>query len=99
MRELTDSNFAAEVLESSKPVLVEFCTTWCGPCITGMKNLKKFAAETGCKTGKLNLQKNPKMLWEYAPNGLPFYILFISGEPVKRAKGIVNLFDEFESLI
>lgn len=95
MIEITDKTIG----KLQDTILVEFYTSWCGPCKRGVKNLRQFEENTGCKTGKVDFQKNPKLLNMYTSNGLPLYILFIDGKPTKRKVGIVDLEKEFGALL
>lgn len=96
MIELTDKTFTQEVEDYPGLFLVEFYASWCGKCTQGLKNLAEWEKKTGYKTGKVDLQRNHRLLNEYMSNGLPLYVLFLAGEPQKRKIGITDLLKEFE---
>ena len=92
---LTDENFQREVAESKGNCLVEFYASWCSLCRKGLNDLSEFERQTGCRTGKADLQKNAKLLNEFISNGLPHYVFFCDGKPVKRFTGITDLAVQF----
>lgn len=92
MTEITDKTIGA----IRGTILIEFYASWCGKCQKGLKNLETFEAETGIETGKCDFQRNPKLLNQYITNGLPLYMLFIDGKPVKRVVGLCDLKEEFQ---
>ena len=72
-RPVTDSTFAAEVLASSKPILVDFWAEWCGPCRAVGPILDQILAEHGDKIDivKLNVDENPQTAMEYQITSIP----------------------------
>lgn len=88
--EFTDANFEAEVLQSDKPVLVDFWAPWCGPCKMVGPIVEKLAGElTDVKIGKLNVDDNPAVAQKYGIMSIPTMLLFKNGEQVAKNMGFV----------
>lgn len=86
---VTDATFADEVLGSSKPVLVDFWATWCGPCKMVAPVLEEIADEHGDKLtiAKMDIDANPAIPRDYQILSIPTLILFQDGKPVKQIVG------------
>lgn len=86
---VTDANFATDVLQSDKPVLVEFWAEWCGPCRKVAPLLEEIAGEMGDKIRvvKLNIDENPKVTGTYRVMSVPTLTVFKGGEPVRSVTG------------
>lgn len=86
---VTDATFAAEVLGSETPVLVDFWAEWCGPCRQVSPILEEIAEENPGKltVAKLNIDENPEITREYQVMGIPTMLLFKGGELVKQITG------------
>jgi thioredoxin 1 len=85
----TDETFATEVLESDKPVLVDFWAEWCAPCKLIAPVLDEIAAEheEKLRVVKVNIDENPQVAREYRILSIPTLSLFKGGEIVKTIQG------------
>ncbi len=88
-QEFTDGNFAKEVLQSDKPVLVDFWAPWCGPCKMIGPIVEKLSSELSptVKIGKLNVDDNPATAQEYGVMSIPTLLLFKGGKVVGTTMG------------
>ncbi len=92
MIQLSDSNFESEVINSQKPILVDFWAEWCGPCKMIAPELEKLAAEKNeqLKIGKLNVDDNRDTAMKYSISSIPTLLLFKNGEIVKKLIGVMS---------
>jgi thioredoxin 1 len=86
---VTDETFEAEVLNSDKPVLVDFWAEWCGPCRMIAPSVKAIAEEYGdrLKVAKVDTDENPAVPGRYGIVGIPTLMLFKGGNVVERVTG------------
>lgn len=87
---VTDATFAADVLQSDKPVLVDFWAEWCVPCRKIAPMLEEIADEMGDKVSvvKLNIDENPETARTYNVMSVPTLMMFKNGQPVRSIVGV-----------
>jgi thioredoxin 1 len=86
---VTDATFDADVLNSTKPVLVDYWAEWCGPCRQVAPVLEEIAQEYGSKIDivKLNVDENPRVVQTYGVMNIPTLSVFKDGQVVKEIVG------------
>jgi len=86
----TDANFEEEVLQSDKPVLIDFWAEWCMPCRMLAPVIDKIAEKYGdqVKVGKVDTDANRDTAVKYGIQSIPTVILLKNGEPVKNFVGM-----------
>ena len=88
MQEITDDAFTAKVLESDKPVLVDFTAAWCPPCRVMNPILAELANERDdLRVVSLDVDDNQETAARYGVLSMPTFMLFRAGEPVLRLVG------------
>ncbi|MEZ6088445.1 MAG: thioredoxin [Pirellulaceae bacterium] len=79
--EFTDNNFDTEVLQSDRPVLVDFWAPWCGPCRQIAPMIEELANDNpDMKIGKVNIDDNPGAAQRYGVSSIPTILVFKNGE-------------------
>src|SRR5438874_2834751 len=86
---VTESSFEQEVIQSDKPVIVDFWAEWCGPCHAVAPVLDKIADERSeeLRLVKVNIDEEPALAQKYGVVSIPTIVLFKDGEPAAAAVG------------
>ena len=89
--EIEDGSFDSEVLQSNKPVLVDFWAPWCGPCKAIGPVVEELAGTFGdkIKFAKCNVDNNPVTPGKFGIKAIPTIILFNKGDVVEQITGMV----------
>ena len=87
---ITDANFDTEVLQNSKPVLVDFWAVWCGPCQMQRPIVEEVAKvlDGKVKVGKLNVDENPQVSQKFDIMSIPTLMIFKGGTVVRQFIGV-----------
>lgn len=85
---ITKDNFDQEVLQSEKPVLLDFWASWCGPCKMVSPVIDEIAGEvTDAKVGKINVDEQPELAAKFRVMSIPTLAVFKDGQLINTAVG------------
>ena len=88
--EITDANFEEVVLNSEKPVMVDFWAAWCGPCRMVGPIIDEISNDYEGKAvvGKVDVDANQEFAAKYGVRNIPTVLLFHKGEMISRQVGV-----------
>ena len=82
------NNFNQEVLNSDKPVLLDFWASWCGPCRMVSPIVDEIAAErSDIKVGKINVDEQPELAARFGVMSIPTLVVMKNGKVINQAVG------------
>lgn len=85
---ITKENFTAEVVNSDRPVLLDFWATWCGPCRMVGPLVEEIAAEhPEIKVGKINVDEQPELAAQFQIMSIPTLMVVKNGQITQRVVG------------
>ena len=85
---INKSNFQNEVMNSDKPVLLDFWAPWCGPCRMVVPIVEEIARErSDIKVGKINVDENPELAGQFGVMSIPTLVVMKNGQVVSQAVG------------
>ena len=86
---INKANFQDEVMNSEKPVLLDFWASWCGPCRMVGPIVDEIAAERGdLKVGKVNVDEQPELAGQFGVMGIPTLVVMKNGKVTSQAVGV-----------
>ena len=85
---ITKDNFKTEVVESDKPVLLDFWAGWCAPCMMQSPIVDEFAEQNpGIKVGKVNVDEQPELASAFSVQSIPTLVVMKDGKVVNQSVG------------
>lgn len=99
MIQITKDNFQKEVMESEKPVLIDFWAAWCGPCKMLSPVVDEIAQEvTDAKIGKVNVDEQPELASAFQVRSIPTLAVVRSGKLINTTVGVQSKADILKML-
>lgn len=88
---INNENYESEVLNSDKPVLIDFWASWCGPCQMLGPIVEAIAEEnTDIKVCKVNIDENPDLASQFKIMSIPTLVVMKNGEVYKKSVGVIS---------
>ena len=85
---INDINFKREVIDSDKPVLLDFWAPWCGPCRVVLPIVEEIADErSDIKVGKINVDEQPGLAKQFGVMSIPTLVVMKNGKVINQAAG------------
>lgn len=87
--QITKNNFDTEVMNSEKPVLIDFWASWCGPCKMLSPVVDEIAEETtDVRVGKVNVDEQPELARQFGVMSIPTLVLIKDGKVAEQSVGV-----------